>query len=179
MLKRWYPCRRQYACVTPAACQELSWTSPIPASAAPAVSSASELALLQRLLRYQALSNGAFQLQLHITQGVVSSAGSTPQVEGVHVRNDRIRLHDLRHALGQLGVLAPEAQAGQGAGAGVCAGAGEGAGTGQSSASTSYGSTGAGVQAYVCGPPQMTDELTGLLQELGVAPGNVHLEKWW
>lgn len=35
------------------------------------------------------------------------------------------------------------------------------------------------VDAYVCGPPQMTDSVVEWLQQLGVPPGSVRTEKWW
>lgn len=37
----------------------------------------------------------------------------------------------------------------------------------------------ADVLAYVCGPPQMTDEVTTMLVDLGVQPQDVHSERWW
>jgi ferredoxin-NADP reductase len=35
------------------------------------------------------------------------------------------------------------------------------------------------VDAYVCGPPQMTDSVVEWLAQLGVPPDSVHTEKWW
>lgn len=35
------------------------------------------------------------------------------------------------------------------------------------------------LDAYVCGPPRMTDEVVGLLEELGVPGGCIRTEKWW
>ena len=35
------------------------------------------------------------------------------------------------------------------------------------------------VQAYVCGPPGMTDALVEQLHALGLEEGQVHSERWW
>jgi NAD(P)H-flavin reductase len=35
------------------------------------------------------------------------------------------------------------------------------------------------VDAYVCGPPVMTDEVVGLLQQLGMPNSCIRTEKWW
>lgn len=37
----------------------------------------------------------------------------------------------------------------------------------------------ADVVSYVCGPPQMTDEVTHTLRDLGLAAESVHSERWW
>jgi ferredoxin-NADP reductase len=34
-------------------------------------------------------------------------------------------------------------------------------------------------QFYLCGPPQMVDDLAELLAELGVAESHIHYDKWW
>lgn len=35
------------------------------------------------------------------------------------------------------------------------------------------------VLAYVCGPPQMTDDISQTLLKLGLDQGDVHTERWW
>lgn len=32
---------------------------------------------------------------------------------------------------------------------------------------------------YLCGPPQMVDDIALLLEDLGVAPQHIHYDKWW
>jgi ferredoxin-NADP reductase len=32
---------------------------------------------------------------------------------------------------------------------------------------------------YLCGPPQMVDDINELLLELSVAPNHIHFDKWW
>ena len=34
-------------------------------------------------------------------------------------------------------------------------------------------------QFYLCGPPQMVDDIAALLEDLGVTPQHVHYDKWW
>jgi len=34
-------------------------------------------------------------------------------------------------------------------------------------------------QFYLCGPPQMVDDIAALLEDLGVAPQHIHYDKWW
>ena len=34
-------------------------------------------------------------------------------------------------------------------------------------------------QFYLCGPPQMVDDIAAILTELGVAESHVHYDKWW
>ena len=34
-------------------------------------------------------------------------------------------------------------------------------------------------QFYVCGPPQMVDDIAALLADLGVADTHIHYDKWW
>jgi len=34
-------------------------------------------------------------------------------------------------------------------------------------------------QYYLCGPPQMVDEIAALLSDLGVAQSHIHYDKWW
>lgn len=34
-------------------------------------------------------------------------------------------------------------------------------------------------QYYLCGPPQMVDDIAALLADLGVAASHIHYDKWW
>jgi ferredoxin-NADP reductase len=37
----------------------------------------------------------------------------------------------------------------------------------------------ANVDAYICGPPPMTESISGVLGELGLAVDRIHFERWW
>lgn len=39
--------------------------------------------------------------------------------------------------------------------------------------------TASNIDAYVCGPPQMTDEVVGSLEKLGLPSSCIRTEKWW
>jgi hypothetical protein len=51
--------------------------------------------------------------------------------------------------------------------------------SGSSSKSSGVQSRVQDVVAYVCGPPQMSDDVLKTLLGLGLPQGSVHTERWW
>jgi len=143
-----------------------------------------EFALLPRLLAWQQQSAGRLTLQLHTTQ----AHGMPPALQqhqaaalppGVSLLQRRLLRADVEQALQEL--AGGSGRPGGGAGAQQPAGgASNASGSGRPDGEAGAGATqGQGVQAYVCGPPGMTDAMVEQLHALGLEEGRVHSEKWW
>lgn len=136
-------------------------------------SSPEEFALLPQLLRWQQAARRRLRLQLHTTQGhgrAVALQQLREQASpGVRLLQHRLGISDLRAAIDQLRPLhAASTSAAAVSNAGSTAVVGEGGGTAREQA---------WLNAYVCGPQAMIDDMEAQLQQLGVT--RVFSEKWW
>jgi hypothetical protein len=143
-----------------------------PALVFAAAAEPSEFALLQQLLHWQ--QAGAIDMQLHTTrthglplalqetraqqQQQLPAPGTAAgqDVKPPQVVQGRIAESHLRAAVQQLSK-----------------------GSGSSSSSLGLPSRVQDVVAYVCGPPQMSDDVVKTLLGLGLPQGSVHTERWW
>jgi NAD(P)H-flavin reductase len=111
---------------------------------------AEEFALLPRLLNWQ--QRGLLQLQLHTTRSHDASVALQQQHCDSPTQQQQPPL-DVTQGRVQLTHLQQALQQLQG--------------------------NGPDVDAYVCGPPVMTDEVVSLLQQLGMPNSSIWTEKWW
>jgi NAD(P)H-flavin reductase len=118
-----------------------------------AAASPQEFALLPRLLDWQ--QKGLLQLQLHTTQDYGPIPSSCQQQADEVQQQPGPPVERVTGRIAEVHLQAAMQQLQQGA-----ARAQE-------------------VDAYVCGPPSMTDEVVGLLQKLGVPSSCIRTEKWW
>lgn len=121
-----------------------------------AAASPDEFALLPRLLQWQ--QQGALQLQLHTTQS-----------------HNELPLALQQHMLQQLPQQQPQCTMHQGR---ITKAHMEDA-LQQLRLAGGCGRSGPGIDAYVCGPPSMTDDVTNILEDLGVPADCIRTEKWW
>lgn len=111
---------------------------------------AEEFALLPRLLGWQ--QRGLLQLQLHTTRSQNANMAMQQQHCDSPTQQQQPPLDATRGRI-QLADLQQALQQLQG----ICP----------------------DVDAYVCGPPVMTDEVVSLLQQLGMPSSCIRTEKWW
>jgi hypothetical protein len=144
----------------------------MPALAFTAAAEPSEFALLKHLLPWQ--QSGAIDMQLHTTR----AHGLPPALQGFCAQQQQQQQQLTPATVAGQELRPPQVVQGRIDESHLRA-AVQQLSKGSSSSSLGDQSRVQGVVAYVCGPPQMSDDVVKALLGLGLPQGSVHTERWW